>query len=199
MPSGITADIYEGKDVSLRDYLMTVGRQMSMAMMQRDDDPKEPVKLRKPSSYALDSLEQAILERHRLADLTEAEAKGEAAKEWHAATAAHREAAKENDELKARYKSMIAKVQAWQPEPDVEYVKGHALRYLQESLKFDCAYVYPGDPGDKPKPTDVWLTEKITEVERQITYFTKQWEDEVERVSDFNKHILAFHRSLPDE
>lgn len=45
MPSGMTADIYEGKDVSLRDYLMTVGRGMGFAILQRDDDSSEPVKV----------------------------------------------------------------------------------------------------------------------------------------------------------
>jgi hypothetical protein len=200
MPSGITSKIYDGEDVSLRDYLMTVGRQMSMAIMQRDEGPG-PVKLRKPSTYSLDALEQAILERHRLADLTEAECADEAAAEFLRSREARREYKERKDALRARYQAMYEKVEAWEPDPKVEYVKGHALKYLRESIEFDCPEgrdIWPPDQ-DEPTPWGKWRDEKIAECERQIERYSEQWDEEVERVNDFNEHILAFHRSLPDE
>jgi hypothetical protein len=203
MPSGITSDIYEGKDVSLRDYLMTVGRQMSMAIMQRDDDPREPVRVRKPSTTYLDWLDEAIQERHRLADMTERDAADAAAEEFAQRREDRRKAEQRSDELEARYDSMIAKVQAWEPEESVAYVKKHALKYLRESKEFDCwslpqlDRMYP--IPTEPVPAEEWLATAIADTEDKILRYSELWDEECDRVADFNEHILAFHRSLPDE
>src|SRR4051794_27715841 len=74
MPSGITAEIYEGKDVSLRDYLMRVGRQMGFAVMQRDSDLDEPVKATEPSSYYERRVPELDARVQELQAMTEAEA-----------------------------------------------------------------------------------------------------------------------------
>lgn len=44
MSNGITAAIYEGKDVSRDEFLVRVARSFSLAIMQREDDPDAPVR-----------------------------------------------------------------------------------------------------------------------------------------------------------
>lgn len=200
MPSGITSDIYEGKDVSLRDYLMGVARQMSMAIMQRDSDPREPVKLREVQPYSKDRLDEAQAELERLESLSLEDAAREAQAELKQVEAAHISVVNDREALTRRYDDMIAKVRTWKPEPIVQYVKDHALKYLEESREFDCGHgVYPTAPVRADYEPERWLKAKIDRARRDVEYHTKQYQEEVERVAGYNLHIEAFHRSLPDE
>ncbi len=198
MPSGITSDIYNGKDVTLRDFLMTVGRQMSMAIMQRDDDPGESVKLREPSKYERDGLTKAQQKSEKYALMTLQEAAREASAEYRRLFREHKEAAHKNAELETRYDAMIEKVEGWKPDPIVQYVKDHALKYLRESREFDCGFIYPPEPDPADYAPEKWLTRKRAEAAANLARRAEEWQEEVARVADFNRHIEAFHRSLPD-
>lgn len=201
MPMGITAAIYEDKDVSLRDYLMRVGRSMSMAIMQRDSDQDEPVKLRRESEYAHRSVAEHRAELERLRALSAEDAAAEAEHEFAEATEAFEKVKAEKAALRKRYEDMLVQVEGWVPELKVIYVKEHAIKCLRESIEFDCS-----KDGDDmryyPKPQrlsgSAWLEQKIASEQRSLAYAEKQLAEEIERVADFNEHIEAFLRSLPD-
>lgn len=200
MPMGITAEIYEGKEVTLRDYLMRVGRSMSMAIMQRDSDQDEPVKLRQESEYAHRSVREHRAELTRLQGLSAADAAREAAQEFTEASERYEATKAEKAALRLRYETMLAQVEAWEPDPKVEYVKEHAIKYLRESIDFDCGH--DGDDMryyDKPERLDgpAWLAKKLADEARSLEYAEKQLAEEIERVADFNEHITAFLESLP--
>lgn len=202
MPMVITAAIYEGNDVSLRDYLMRVGRSMSMAIMQRDSDQDEPVKPRQESDYARRRVEEHRAELERLGALSVEDAAGAAEREFVEATEFYEKAKAEKAALRRRYEDMLAQVEAWEPDSKVIYVKEHAIKYLRESIEFDCS-----KDGDDmryyPKPERLsgvdWLAQKIADAQRSLEYAEKQLAEEVARVADFNEHIEAFLRSLPPE
>lgn len=196
MPNGYTQGIYEGRDVSLREFLMTVGRGMTMAIMQRDEALDQPVKLRKISTYHQERLAEALAEQQRLLAMTFEESHRAARDEFEQRQAEHEEAARKDAELSARYDAMIEQVLGWTPEPEVDYVKTHALRYLRESKEFDCGSIYP--PRPQRLSGSEWRAQKREENDRDIEYHKKEWNDEIERVAGFNERILAFHRSLPD-
>jgi hypothetical protein len=201
MPNGYTADIYEGKDITLREYLMKVGRGMSMAIMQRDEALDAPVKLREPSKYSLERLGEALEAKHKLLTMTQADRNSAAAQEWESQKLAHQQAVRNRDGMRKRYQAMIDQVEAWEPVEKVAYVKEHALRYLRESMDFDCpssGRVYPEDPGDTWNGYE-WFDKELSRLNKDIEYHREAWDEEVERVNDFNEHILAFHESLPSE
>ena len=201
MPSGITSAIYEGKDVTLRDYLMQVGRSMSMAIMQREDDQDEPVKLRQESKYPRLYVAEHQAELDRLRTMSPSEAEHAARQEFTEATKRYEKTRADKVSLRKRYEDMLSQVEAWEPDPKVAYLKDQAAKYLRESIDFDV-----GRDGEDmryyPKPErltgPVWLKTKVADEERSLERAKKTVVEEIERVADFNGHIEAFLRSLPD-
>lgn len=202
MPNGYTAGVQDGTVTDLREFLERVGRGMSMAIMQRDSDPREPVKLREVSKYESERVEKAAAERERYERMTLVEAEREAKAELLEGVRAHNEAVKANKVERDRYDAMIAKVEAWRPDPVVQYVKDKALEWLRESREWDTQEkdvdVYPRLPHPADFAPSVWLESKRKHAKEEFDRAVKSYQEEVERVAGFNLHIEAFHRSLPD-
>lgn len=206
MPMGITAAIYEGEDVSVRDYLMGVGRQMGFAIMQRDESMAEPVKPVEPhTSYYDEQIQNAEARLAELDAMTEAQA-DRAAREDHAQKLkAWQDRRDEKQALRERYEAMVEKVEAWEPDPliaETTETKELALKYLRESIEFDCDK--PGDTflfDSEPQPVtgDLWLTGQRLEAERNLKYGIDHRREELERVEERNRYISAFLRSLPED
>lgn len=198
MPSGITAAIYEGKDTSLRDYLIRVGRSMSMAIMQRDDDPGAPVKRREISAYCQTDVDKALAKIDRLLTMTIEEAQIASELSDIERALAIEAAIIKDTVLRERYDAMMREVRAWKPKPKVAYVKEHAIKYLQESIDHDC----DDDPAQYyPKPAGLsgaeWLRKARVDAEEELVRAETQLAEEVARVADYNEHIDAFLESLP--
>lgn len=201
MPSGITSDIYEDKDVTLRDYLMRVGRGMAFAIMQRDSDQDEPVKRCEPNTKYYDEKEQSA--QARIAELTAmtSEEVAQAAREdFERERAAWEQRKAENAALRARYEAMLAEVEAWEPDPLIAGTKEYALRMLRESIDFDC-----GRPDEEdryyPEPTEQepneWLRYQLGRAHEDVGYAQKHRADELARAEERNRYIDAFYASLP--
>lgn len=205
MPSGITSDIYEGKDVSLRDYLMKVGRQMSLAIHQRDEDSSAPIRLRKPYTAYSDEQETKGLQRIKeLDDMSLVEAAEAARAEYKKAQLAYKNELATRQTLLKRYTDMRKQVEAWEPHPKVAYVKEHALKFIDESIDFDCHGTTEEEmmkyyPHPEKKSAVRWLKESYKSAERSIKYARESRTEELNRVANFNQHIEAFLGSLPSE
>lgn len=209
MPSGITSAIYEGKDESLRSYLMQVGRQMMFAVMLRDEPMSVPVTLPE-SDFTRYERERVTKTRRRVIELermTDAE-KAEAEAESFAAELSVWQSSRDHeDEVRARYTAMREQVEAWEPDPLIAYVKEHALRFLDESMRHDCPVRAPLPEGkylrwlSKPEPMDPqawWVrehAEAVKALENAEEYLAKREKIETER----RAHIAAFLSSLPAE
>ena len=50
MPTGYTEDIYNGKDVTFKDFALKCARAFGACVHQRDDDANDPPKLREPNT-----------------------------------------------------------------------------------------------------------------------------------------------------
>lgn len=199
MPSGITADIYEGKDVTLRDYLMRVGRGMGYAILQRDDDPSEPVKTTtESSSYYEQRIPELKAQLAALWNLTDDEIAEAARADYQERHDAWERRRTEKAALRERYEDMLAQVEAWEPDPLIASTKEYAIKYLRESIDFDCG----GSRFDQePQPQDPadWLAAQKEDVSDSLARAEAHWEEEKERTADRNRHIEAFLRSLPPE
>ena len=202
MPSGITGPIYEGQDVSLRDYLMRVGRQMSFAIVQKEDDNDAPVRLTTESTYHAERVAEGEAALAELRAMTPAETFAAAQFDYEKRHKAWEKAVAEKIALRARYEDMLAQVEAWEPDPLIAPTKDSAIRFLRESIDFDC-----GTEGEElrwnPEPqlvsAPVWHAQRIAEEELWLEDAREQVRKDRVRVADRNRLIEAFLRSLPAE
>lgn len=202
MPSGITSDLYEGKDTSLRGYLMSVGRSMGYAIMQRDADRSEPVREVTASDYnrrQADTLRQELAE---IEGLSVADAWARYLAERAAAVERRDEMVRQRRELRARYTRMLAEVEAWQPDPLIASTKDYALKQLRESIDFDC-----GHEGEEARywpmpPVYIggaeYLAGRRKQLQEDIDRAEQHQREEDDRTADRNRHIAAFLGSLPE-
>jgi hypothetical protein len=201
MPNGYTANIYEGKPESVRQFLMKVGRGMGFAILQRDDDWDTPIHKVEPSDYNARRLEESRERLRELEGVSIEEANRRAKAEYDEAVAAWEERRSNREAMRSRYEQRIREVEAWQPDPLVESVKNHALQYLREGMEFDC-----GKPGTESRwdtyPKRLggadWLNEQRAKALHDVEYHEKENRKEIERAEERNRYIEAFLSSLPD-
>ena len=146
MPTGYTADIYEGKKVTLKDYLLLCARQFGACIMMRDEPLSTPIpESFEPSDYHLKQIERIEKELKELKDKpkSQAEWEEEYQKAYDEAINKYKEHEYQKARLKLRYENMIMAVSNWQP-PTKDHLnlKDFALRELKESLDFDT-HSYP--------------------------------------------------------
>lgn len=203
MPNGYTADIYEGKDVSLADYLMKVGRSMGFAIMQRDDPLDVPVKpVEETNSYRDKAIESAQATLAELKITSVEEASHRAKTEYEEALFKYQSDREDRLAMRGRYQAMITQVEQWSPDPLVLPVKEQALKYLHESMEHDC-----GKPGEEmryystPKllSGEEWIANERYHAKRDIKYHTDERDRELASVSERNLWIKTFLNSLPKD
>lgn len=196
MPNGLTAGIYEGKDVSLRDYLMGVGRQMGFAVLQRDEPLSDPVRTAEPYRTYYDKQEADARQRMAyLAKLKPEHIAAEAHAEYREAFDKWSESRAKTIDLRNRYEGMLIEVMAWRPDALVAFTKEHAERYLREAIEFDCGHVDSWRPVEREP--DVWYREEMAAALKSLERAQTGRDEELERTTDRNRHIEAFLRSLP--
>jgi len=200
MPRGITAAIYEGKDVTRDEFLMRVARSFSLAIMQREDDPGAPLKRDEgDTKYHDEKIAEAQALLAELDGLSINDAQVRAVNERAEAEVRMREGREGNVRLRSRYEAMIREVEAWEPEPLVAYLKEGALKQLRDSIDFDC-----GKPGEELKywpvlpPLDAseWLNQKREKARKDIEYHREQKAKRQKIADERNEHIDAFYRSI---
>jgi hypothetical protein len=92
-----------------------------------------------------------------------------------------------------KYKSMIAKVEEWEPPTsDHEGLKSFMLSQLRESIRFDCS------PFDVPTEADVakHANSKMGKLKDSIAYHEKEHAKEVERCNNRNEWKSALVESI---
>lgn len=201
MPNSCTATIYDGEEVTLRDYLMRVARSCTLAITQRDEHPDNPVRWWKTRvRYRDEQIEKAEATLREVAALSAVEANRRAAAEHRAAVAEWEAERERRLALRRRYESMLEQVEAWEPDPLVAYLKEDAVKHLLDSIEFDC-----GEPDEEmkyhpyPKRLDgaEWVDRQIRRAQEDLEYHCRERYELLERVVERGAHTDAFLRSLP--
>lgn len=198
MPSGVTAAIYENEDVTLAGYLRRVARSMTDFIHMRDEPQNAPLTRRDLSSdYHTKAIEKAKARLIELDGISPADAERKAKAEYDAKYRDWRERKHENEELRRRYESMLAKVEAWDCPEQIAYMKEHAIKYLRESIDFDCHdYTGPyfGPPTRKLGPD--WLRAEREAATHDVDYHTAEIAKQEARGTEFNVQIDLFLAEL---
>lgn len=195
MPTGYTAPLHDGEDITFEQFVLRCSRGMGAAIMQRDDSLDAEIALREVGDYHLQRVEQSA------AALAGAWTRTD--EEWAAlqtAAIAHDVKYREQyltkqAQIEGRYTAMLAAVQAWVP-PTSEHqgLKDFMVQQLEESLRFDVGGYTPSVPDELPIAE--YRERELGRLARALERDTKQLEEERERVRGQNAWVLALRESL---
>lgn len=198
MATGYTSDLHDGKNVTFNDFIMKCTRAMGVAIMQRDESIDVPlVDEEQPSTYHRDALGMAIAELVLLRGLSlnewarrEQESRTKATKEVSASI-------KEAGEVRVRYESMLAQVQAWTPPtPEHQGIKDFMVEQLTSSIQFDCSVKYLTMPS--VLSAEDYRARRIAQAEKALEYHRTEWQKDQDRAASRNKWVADLRASLQE-
>lgn len=192
MLTGYTSKVGNGQ--TFEEFVWGCARAFGALVMMRDDPTDGPIpKAFTPSPYYDDALakEREIL--GQLRQITVAEAEHSAAASYTEVLTRYEQEKQESNDLAAKYAAMIAKVEAWIP-PTADHVKlrNFMLQQLRESVTWDCFE----PPSPRRRSGSEWLTARIGDTERRITYYLKEAQKERERTDARNQWLAELRLSL---
>lgn len=200
MPNGYTAPIYEGEDISTRDYIMRVGRAFGFAILQRDDSLDDPVKVpeRRVSSFYSERLAGAVDTLIALNEMSAEDCERAAQSDFTTDVIARIESRAKMIRCRLRYAGMAARVEAWTPPEGLTQVKDHALNFLIESDKADNGLLESERYGPPQLLAGAeWHDQKreraIDDLERMTDYII----DDLTRETGRADYAEGFLESLP--
>lgn len=199
MPTGYTADLKDGKEISFRDFVLQCSRAFGATVLQRDEPHDVKPRLReidlKRHEAAIQEANERLMASIRMS-VEEAELGAMAqhlrdVEYWEKSVA-------ETKVVRERYEGMLAQVKDWVP-PTGEHLKLKAfmIDQLEESIKFDCQSY----PQSKPEPVSgaEYRDQLIKRAQSSVVYNTKYRDDEITSVEGANAWITALYDSLPME
>ena len=200
MPSGLTSDIYENKNLSLRNFALKCATQFGFAYCFTQDGEKElpfdKVPKATVSSYYYKRIETA---KHDFDYWTGVSKNPEELQRLYQEDVdKHRgfgPSINENKrDIKSRYEDMLKKVNEWPVDGDLECVKKLMITQLQECIDYDCEeYAYE---DYVPAPIDEWIADKIKFAQEDIVKSEESLKKEKERVAKVNNMIKRLYENI---
>lgn len=160
MPTGFTAPIYDGEDITFEQFANSCLRNFGIYLRFEGKYPnlsryEIPDKIR-PSDYYKKRYEEAKAEyeKHLANPKTKEELEAEYITYVKGVIKNNEDRTKENKALKNRYNAMLSKVRSWiPPSEDYNGIKDFMESQLIDSLDFDCRHVYV----ENIIPKDEWI------------------------------------------
>jgi len=198
MPTGYTSKIYEGEDVSGKEFIMTCARAFGALIEMRD----EPLDARIPEELKVDTYHEKQLERSKqeldkYKNMSIEEAQKLVDKNYKKRIEENNKYYKEKLELKDRYEKVLVEVEAWKlPSPDHQSLKNYAIDQLNKSIDFDCSGIENYEKEIKKETPEEYIQLKIDKCLWDIEYHQREWDNEVKRVNERNLWIKQLRNSL---
>ena len=191
MPTGYTTDIYNGKDVSFKDFALTCARQFGACIMQRDDPADEKPKIMPEESYHTEELKKL--------GKFKKPTKAEFEKYVKTEIADCKETIDKMKKLQEAYNKKIKEAQNWNPPtPEHEGLKKFMIQQLTDSMQFDCSYDhYESELKKLNKMTyDDYVEQQKKNHNWKIKYNTEYLEKDLNNIRKRNKWIQELYNSL---
>lgn len=199
MPNGYTSDIYNGKDVTLKEFALKCARNFGALIHMRDESLDAPIRLKNlEDSYHKKRIEQLESELENLKSNPKSieDLEKEYELEILKIKAEDEKRNKEIIDLKSRYESLLKQVEAWIP-PTNEHInlKNFMIRQLTESIEFDC--IEYSQLKYFPSKED-WIKEKLSNsrLYKDLEYHKTEFEKYKSHTIKSNEWIIQLEESL---
>ena len=203
MPTGLTADIYEGKSMSLRRFALDCARQLGGGYQASDYGnkilPMDKPPVLEPSTHHREQLEKAEEDLdfwlHVQKDPIAMKLIYDREQTKHEKENAEHDARMKG--IKERYKTMIDRVEQWQVPEQYALLKKLMLNQLLDSYEWDYRpdlrpYRAPQEPINK------WMERNISTARRDIEYHKEKLAEEEKRISEINAYVKGLYDLLDE-
>ena len=191
MPSGYTSDIYNGKEVTFKDFALGCARAFGACVMQRDDPADVKPKIMPEESYHTEELKK--LKKF------EKPTKAQFDSYVKETIADCEKSIKEKNELKKRYSDILEEAKNWQPPTkEHERLKAFMIEQLTDSSSFDCGVsFYESELTSLSAMTyEDYVTKKLIEHNRSIERHKEYEARDINNIKQRNKWIKDLYDSL---
>lgn len=201
MPTGFTAPIYDGEDITFEQFANSCLRNFGIYLRFEGQYPnlsryEIPDKIC-PSDYYKKRYEEAKAEyeKHLATPKTKEELEAEYIVYVKGVIKDNEDIAKENEALKNRYNAMLSKVRSWiPPSEDYNGIKSFMESQLIESLDVDCSNVYM----ENIIPKDEWIQKQAnrTDLIESMKYNLEHYNKAVAAAEKDTQWLKIFSESI---
>jgi len=199
MPTGYTSDIYSGKEVSGKEFLMQCARAFGACITLRDEpmDAEIPEEF-KPNDYHLKQIQKAKDELKKYQQMNNEDIKSAIDKEHREKITYNKEQLKNYSNMKNRYLNTLSEVLVWQPPTDQHIgLKEFAVQQLKDSIKHDCDGIEKYYSLDVKKETpEEYIKRNIEKCLKDIDYHSKEHQKEIDRTNGRTQWVKDLRNSL---
>lgn len=198
MPTGYTAKIADG--MTFEQYAMGCARAFGACVEMRDDPSDTPIPEEfKPSDYHARRIVETESRLAQVRLMANRECEAAAGAEFDDAVQLWKEAMAKASALKAKYDSVLEKVNAYvPPSPDHVAFKKFMQDQIIESIRFDCGDGYYQEQLESVRklPGVEWRQKTIESLNRDIAYHTLKQSEEESRATSKTQWIKQLRESL---
>lgn len=196
MPTGYTSYIEDGKINNAKDFIMLCARAFGATIMMRDESLDAPIPEFKPSTYHLEQLEKAKQRLEEFKNMTNEQLQQEIDDNYNKEMEYRKQAIKEKLELKEKYLNVLNDIYAWkEPTPEHRKLKEFAIDQIKDSMQWDCSTEYYEQEYIKPTLEESRKLQIETAL-KDIKYYTKQNQEEIERTNERNLWVKQLRESF---
>lgn len=205
MPTGYTAEIYEGKDVKFKDFAMDCARSFGAFASLRDTPEAEL-----PESIQLDvSFYENIVEDSRkkiidIENLSDEEISAIIKKDRSEKISDLEKEIENKKTIRKNYESMLKEAKSWNP-PSKEHsnLKKFMIEQLETSIQYDCNVEAPEDElkrvsNSAPESVERYRKNVVSSAEDDIEFYTEKIHKMIAKNYDTNLWIKQLRESFND-
>ncbi len=201
MPSGYTANIYEGTPETPQEFIWGCARAFGAMVSLRDEPFSTEVPAEfQTSDYHTKNLIRAQEDLAKYRAMSIEEADQEAEEEYQKAVIRNNEYFVKKMVIRERYQTMIDQVSKWQPPTEIHVgLKDFCMKQLKEGMDFDAPLSSSFYSNAQRYTGQEWLKIQIDSTLRDIVYHTEEYKKELERINERNLWVKQLANSLTEE
>ncbi len=194
MPTGYTSDIAKG--ITFKQFALRCARAFGALITMRDEPHDAPIPEKfEQSDYYKNKIDATLKEYESLVKMNDEDLQAETDRFNNKELKYYEERLAEKAELKKKYETMLDEVSKYDPpSPDhIEY-KDFMKKQIEQSIDFDCSTSYLKKP--EPLTAKEYKEKRLEQLNKDVSYYTKQDNEEAERVESRNVWISQLRSSL---
>lgn len=196
MPTGYTSDIYEGKEISAKKYILKCARAFGANVTIREEGLDFEIPIYEPNDFHLKNIERTKLNIEKLSSKTDEEIEKEINDNYEKRLKENQESIQKKLELEKRYTKILEDVRNWNPPTDEHInLKEYAINQLLDSINHDCDTRYYEQEIEKESVAEYRIS-KLKYLTEDLERSIESHKKEVENVNKRNEWNRLLKESL---